>query len=167
MLRLLACLSCIIALISGSRSLDAQEEPTQRDGLLPVSGAARNEPAIKQEFVGGGRWRTAAGGEAPGRGWRIDAVQDNEGAVKAKLSVLGVPGFEDVTIEAQMIEGEAFGVLLDQKGTQVATFNAKLSTDRSGGTFVLGNGESGIWEYDARTKAELDKAATVDAPAAE
>jgi hypothetical protein len=89
-----------------------------------------------------------------------------DGAVKAKLSVLGAPGMENVTIEGQLVERDAFGVLLDDTGRQVATFNATLAADGSGGSFILGSGESGTWTYDARTRAELQKAKD-DATAAE
>jgi hypothetical protein len=46
-------------------------------------------------------------------------------------------------------------VLLDEKGQQVATFDAKVAADGNGGSFILGNGESGTWGYDERTRVEL------------
>jgi hypothetical protein len=123
------------------------------------------ETAIVQRFAGGGAWR----GDTPGsrtrgtrdaqRPWFIHAVERDDGSVRAKLSVPGVPGFDDLTVEGQLIGEDAFGVLLHSSGAQVGTFNAKLSRDGNGGTFILGTGETGEWSYDAATRDEVRKAA--------
>lgn len=120
-----------------------------------LAGAEVSDETISRRFAGAGGWRSEAAPMEKNRPWRLHAVTSKDGSVKAKLSVLGIPGFEDLTVEGQVIERDAFGVLLDEKGQQVATFNAKLSADGNGGSFILGNGESGTWEYDERTKAEL------------
>jgi len=131
---------------------------------LKDSNTIRESAAGERQFAGGGQWRSQGDPKGQARSWRIHAVEGEDGAVKAKLSVLGVPGFEDLTVEGQIIGEDAFGVLLDDSGKQKATFNAKLLGDGSGGSFILGTGESGTWEYDASTKAALSKAASDRAP---
>jgi hypothetical protein len=126
-----------------------------------------SESVVVQRFAGGGAWRepSSANGTGaekdPERTWFVHAVQRGDGSVRAKLSVPGVPGFDDLTVEGQLIGDDAFGVLLDAKGTQIGTFNATLGRDGDGGTYVLGSGESGEWSYDAATRAEVRKAAGV------
>lgn len=66
-----------------------------------------------------------------------------------------MPQLDGAAVEAQVIGREAFGVLLDEKGAQIATFNATLWGEGAGGSFVMGNGESGTWGYDATTQAEV------------
>ncbi len=109
--------------------------------------------------------RSSNGTGAGDQPWRIHAVLATDGSIKAKLSVLGVPAMQDVTVEGQMIGADAFGVLLGNDGTQVATFNATLSDDGSGGSYVLGTGDSGTWSYDVTTRAALQDPNRVIAPA--
>lgn len=66
---------------------------------------------------------------------------------------------------------EAFGVLLDEKGEQIDTFNATLQAAGAGGSFIMGDGQAGQWEYDSRTKTEVlrlegleDVSVAADAP---
>ena len=120
-----------------------------------VAETARDDRVVMEQFAGSGEWRRASASAEQNRAWRVHAVRRDDGSVKGKLSVLGVPGMQDVRIEGQIMQQDAFGVLLDERGTQVATFNAKLSPDGSGGSFILGSGDSGTWEYDARTKAAV------------
>ncbi len=137
-------------------------------GQVPTGARAKDgmEDAapITQRFGGAGHWHADNDLVGPHRSWRIHAFRREDGSIKAKLSVLGVPRFENVTVEGQIVEGDAFGLLLDDKGTEVASFNAKLSPDGFGGSFILGNGESGTWEYDARTKAALQESSDPPAP---
>lgn len=106
-------------------------------------------------FAGAGTWEPVADKSAAARGWRIHALQRDDGGVQAKLSMPGIPQLDGAAVEAQVIGSEAFGVLLDEKGAQIATFNATLWGEGAGGSFVMGNGQSGTWGYDATTKAEV------------
>jgi len=130
----------------------------QRQGGAKERGAQDATPR-ERPFAGAGRWkgRGERADQGGGRPWRIHAVQRDDGSVAAKLSIPGMSGLEDVTIEGQVIGQDAFGVLLDNNGVQKATFNARFSPDGSGGSFILGTGESGTWDYDSATKAALPK----------
>jgi len=130
----------------------------QQERAAGMTDPQQDRAPVPQQFTGAGQWRTRGDATGQARSWRMHAVELEDGAVRAKLSLLGVAGLEDVTVEGQIIGKDAFGVLLDDSGKQKATFNAKISGDGSGGTFVLGTGESGTWEYDASTKAELSNA---------
>lgn len=151
-------------LLSGG-SLAIADGPTlPGQATPPPTDRQRSALSLLESFGGGGEWQSPMLTRGHKRPWRVHANVAKDGGFKAKLSLVGVPGFEDVTIEAQLIDHEAFGVLLDGKGAQVGTFNATLSPDGSGGSFVLGNGESGTWGYDERTRAQLI-AAQESAPA--
>jgi hypothetical protein len=136
-------------------SITSLAQPSNELGSKGQVAEALLDNAIAARFAGAGLWRQQEASAAGDRPWRLHAVRGMDGSVQAKLSVLGVPGFADVTLEGQIIDSDAFGVLLDEKGQQVATFNAKLAADGNGGSFILGNGESGTWGYDEQTKAEL------------
>lgn len=106
-----------------------------------------------RDFGGGGVWQDQASNVK--RPWRIHLLRDAEGAIRAKLSIPGVVKLDGAQVEAQVIGQEAFGVLLDDKGAQIGTFNAILLPGGAGGSFIMGDGQTGQWEYDARTKAEV------------
>ncbi|MBX3024664.1 hypothetical protein KF840_07125 [bacterium] len=139
-----------------ARKLVAQ----QRDG-----NDEHAERPIVHRLAGSGSWQgrmanaDARWKEGSGRPWFIHAIERDDGSVRAKLSVPGVPGFDDLTVEGQLDGDDAFGVLLNEKGVQVGTFNAKMARDGNGGTFILGSGESGSWSYDMNTGNEIRKAA--------
>ena len=161
-----ACYSVAVAALAyGVGGIDTVAERAAADGGDAPVRAPDEERAVTQRFAGGGAWR----GDTPGsraqgrrdtqRPWFIHAVERDDGSVRAKLSVPGVPGFDDLTVEGQLIGEDAFGVLLDGSGKQVGTFNVKLGRDGNGGTFILGTGEAGEWSYDAATRDEVRKAA--------
>jgi len=128
-------------------------------------GANRRDSAdspVTTAFSGEGRWSAAAeqrgpggGQQGAGRSWHVNAVQREDGGVTAKVSVPGVPELDGLTIEGQMIDRDAFGVLLDAQGRQVTTFNATLRSDAVGGSFILGNGQAGEFEYGTATRGEV------------
>lgn len=118
-----------------------------------VSGVVGTAPV--ERFSGGGTWRLQEGTAKATRPWRVHMVPAEDGALRAKLSMPGVETLDGATVEAQVIGREAFGVLLDEKGAQIATFNATLWARGAGGSFVMGDGQSGVWEYDTTTKAEV------------
>jgi len=133
-------------------------------GLDASAGASSgSDVPIADRFAGTGRWRRPGDDLTQQRGWRIHAVRRTDGSVQAKLS-LGVPGMEDVTVEAHVIGQDAFGILFDERGGRVATFNAKISADGRSGSFILGSGESGTWEHDAPTRASSEVIGTQAQP---
>lgn len=163
-------LAGVFSLLSiGALSIASSPGHVAADGQRSVRQDG-GETAIVQRFAGGGAWRGPAradrmrGAEDAQRPWFIHAVRRDDGSVRAKLTVPGVPGFADLTVEGQLIGDDAFGVLLDANGTQVGTFNAKLGRDGNGGTFILGTGDSGEWSYDAATRDEIRKAAGAAVP---
>lgn len=139
-------------------------------GIVVASEDAESAPReAVRNFSGGGVWQDRA--SSAKRPWRVHLLRDAEGAIRAKLSVPGVAKLDGAHVEAQVIGREAFGVLLDEKGAQIDTFNATLQAAGAGGSFIMGDGQTGQWEYDARTKAEVvrleggeDVAAPADAP---
>lgn len=161
--------ACCVALLALSAfvfgSVGPVAERASADGRESPLREPDDERPVTQRFAGGGAWR----GDTRGAGtrskhdaqrpWFIHAVERDDGSVRAKLSVPGVPGFDDLTVEGQLIGEDAFGVLLDSSGAQVGTFNVKLGRDGNGGTFILGTGEAGEWSYDAATRDEVRKAA--------
>lgn len=154
--------ACATALcfVAASRAVDGGPSPQR------VHETAADQ-AVSTRFAGAGTWRDVEDKSATARGWRIHALQRSDGGVQAKLSVPGVPELDGAAVEAQVIGSEAFGVLLDEKGAQIATFNATLWGEGAGGSFVMGNGQSGTWGYDATTKAEVVRLEALAEPEAE
>lgn len=148
-------------------------------GATGVGAVAGGEPVASRQpsgtdavavasFSGGGMWRTGEEKSGAGRPWRIHVLRDGDGAVRAKVSLPGESRLDGAQVEAQVMGREAFGVLLDEQGAQIGTFNATLWGAGAGGSFTMGDGRSGVWQYDAGTKAEVVRmeAAVVAEPAA-
>jgi len=123
---------------------------------VSVRVAVEADAAIVDRFAGSGRWQRSGETHSDQKVWRIHAVRRDDGSVQAKLSAVGVPGMEDITIEGHIVGEEAFGVLLGDDGKQVTTFNAKISADGRSGSFILGRGESGTWEHDLPTRTQSE-----------
>jgi hypothetical protein len=82
-------------------------------------------------------------------------VKWEDGSMRATLSVPGVAEFQGLRAEGHIDGRDVFGVLLNEKGEQLTTFEVTLDEDGHGGTYVMGNGDSGTWGFDAPTGREV------------
>lgn len=133
-----------VAIVTRSAGIERLRGESPRSEDTPVTA----------RFAGHGRWRGRSPGDAT-RSWHVHAVKREDGSLRAKLSVPEAAELQDVTVEGHVDGRDLFGVLLNANGETITSFEATLDERGRGGKFVIGNGASGTWDYDAATGREL------------
>ncbi len=157
MKRLVVTLTAVLAvatIVRAGRGTDGVRWDSRRIEAATAGAQEYKEPRVTQRMATHGHWRSQRDPSGAKRAWHIHSLKREDGSLKARLSVLGVPGMDGLTIEGHAQGSEAFGVLLDGTGAQVATFNATMFANGRSGTYSLGNGESGTWSYGGAAQEE-------------
>jgi hypothetical protein len=140
--------------------------PGLRPMLAEVATESRDFVGITHQFAGRGAWRSQGFANRIGHSWQAHAVKWEDGSMRATLSVPGVAELQGLTAEGHIDGRDVFGVLANAEGEQLTTFEVTLDADGNGGTYVLGNGDSGSWGFDVATGREVRKLMGVEADVA-
>jgi hypothetical protein len=133
-------------LTSPASALDESTADTVSGEIAaPVDGATE-EPTLQRQFLGAGTWESGRDG-AGKRGWQVELKRRGDDSFTGRIRVIGSAVVQEARVEAQVTDGEIYGVLVGDDDKQIGTFSGLVMKDGLSGTYKFENGDSGEWRW--------------------
>jgi hypothetical protein len=84
--------------------------------------------------------------------WNIDALRLEDGGLHGRIDVAGSSLFASANVEGTLSGRGVFGNLLDDDGTELATFEGAVTRGGANGTYRDRNGRTGEWQWTGQPK---------------
>ena len=116
----------------------------------PAAERPRRDPARpKRQYAGQGRWHSGrAHDDRDQRAWHLHVERGDDDSLVGRIGLVGSPTLTSAQIEGQISGKDVYGVLVDDAGMQVGTFDGTLANNRVNGTYQTADGDSGNWSWD-------------------
>jgi hypothetical protein len=112
-----------------------------------VQPTAPRQPALVQQFVGGGHWNSDSDA-ANARGWQTQLAHFDDDSLTGRITLTGPTRLSGARLEGQISGNEVTGVLVGDNDMQVGTFTGSIYAESVSGTYTTADGDSGTWSWD-------------------
>ena len=133
--RALCAVSMVVIFARGSASL-AQE--TALVGPPPL--AAR-------DVHGAGLWKSDGKQGRGSQHWKLDVVRGPDDSLRGRISVANSPVIADANVDGRISGDIVRGLILDDAGIPLASFEGKVSPGGITGKYTDRSGETGQWAW--------------------
>lgn len=102
----------------------------------------------KARGVGSGAWKSDADGAKAPRRWNADVTREADDSISGRVTIKNHPAISGANLSGQISGHRVSGIMTDDNGRRLGTFDGVITPKGVHGTFKAINGDHGWWSWD-------------------